>query len=162
MRTQAGNLMASDKFATVWAQTNEVAHRQVVNLLEGNEGGAISAQDDAVTLNLAPIIEEVKARLVDQGFALAGKIPEIDKSFTLVQSGGITKAQTAYSFLNTLGVWLPIIAVALFAAGVFLCARPASRAAARSTRGHRGDGPAGGRTARSCGRSTSRPPRPAS
>ena len=92
----------------------------MVNLLEGNEGGAISAQDDAITLNLAPIIEEVKARLVDQGFALAGKIPEIDKSFTLVQSGGITKAQTAYSFLNTLGVWLPIIAVALFAAGVYL------------------------------------------
>jgi hypothetical protein len=120
VRTQTGNLMASDQFAAVWAQANEVAHNQVVNLLEGNEGGAISAQDDAITLNLAPIIAEVKARLVDQGFALAGKIPEIDKSFTLVQSGGITKAQTAYSFLNTLGVWLPIIAVALFAAGVFL------------------------------------------
>ena len=55
---------------------NRVAHSQVVALLEGDEGGAITAQDDQITLNLAPVIEEVKQRLVDQGFALAERIPD--------------------------------------------------------------------------------------
>jgi hypothetical protein len=134
VRTQAGNLIASDQFATVWAEANELAHTSVVNLLEGNEGGAVSAQDDAITLNLAPIIEELKVRLIDAGFALAERIPEIDRSFTLVESEGITQAQTAYSFLNAMGIWLPIIALAILAAGVFL-ARNRRRALLRGALG---------------------------
>ncbi|MGZ8735969.1 MAG: hypothetical protein ACXWW7_02280 [Nocardioides sp.] len=119
-RTQVGNLLASPQFAEVWAQVNRVAHEQVVKLLEGNEGGVVTAQDDTITLNLAPIIEQVKTRLVDQGFSLAANIPAADRQFVLVQNDAITQAQGFYQFLNTLGVWLPFIAVALFAAGVLL------------------------------------------
>ncbi|MDX5318820.1 MAG: hypothetical protein LPK38_05630, partial [Actinomycetes bacterium] len=67
-RTQAGNLVASDQFAAVWAEVNRIAHPRVVALLEGNEGGVISAQENQITLNLAPVIEEVRDRLVDRGF----------------------------------------------------------------------------------------------
>ena len=133
-RTQASKLLASEDFETVWAEVNRVAHDQVVKLLEGNQGGAVSAQDDQITLNLAPIIEEVRTRLVDQGFALAQKIPTIDKTFVLVESSGITRAQQGYSVLNALGVWLPIVAVALFAAGVLL-ARDRRRALLRGSLG---------------------------
>jgi hypothetical protein len=119
-RTQAGNLMASPQFEKVWAEVNRIAHEQIVKLLEGNEGGAVSAQGDDITLNLKPIIQAVKTRLVDQGFALAGNIPEVDKSFVLVQSDGITKAQRFYVILNNLGAWLPFIALFLFIGGVFL------------------------------------------
>jgi hypothetical protein len=119
-RTQVENLLASQQFADLWAQVNRVAHEQVVTLLEGNEGGAVSAQDDTITLNLGPIIEQVKTRLVDQGFSLAANIPTVDRQFVLVQNDAITSAQGFYSLLNTLGVWLPIVAVALFAAGVVL------------------------------------------
>lgn len=133
-RTQAGNLVASDEFETVWAEVNRVAHSQVITLLEGNEGGAITAQDDQVTLNLAPVIEAVKTRLVDQGFALAERIPAVDRTFVLVESGGISQAQQFYSVLNTLGVWLPFIAVGLFAVGVLL-ARDRRRALLRGALG---------------------------
>ncbi len=119
-RTQVGNLLASPQFADLWAQVNLVAHEQVVKLLEGNQGSAVSAQDDTITLNLAPIIEQVKTRLVDQGFSLAANIPAVDRQFVLVQNDAITQAQGFYQLLNTLGVWLPIIAVALFVVGVVL------------------------------------------
>jgi hypothetical protein len=119
-RTQVENVLASEQFATVWEQVNRVAHEQVVNLLEGNQGDAVSAQDDQITLNLGPIIEEVKQRLVDQGFTLAEKIPAIDREFVLVQSGSISDAQFAYEALNALGLWLPFIALALLALGVAL------------------------------------------
>lgn len=120
LRTQAGNFVASDEFARIWDEVNRVAHSQVVKVLEGEQGGLVSAQDDQITLNLAPVIEEVKQRLVDRGFGLAANIPTIDKSFVLVESDAITKTQRLYSLLNWLGVWLPIVALVLFAAGVLL------------------------------------------
>jgi len=119
-RDQVDSLLASPQFAQLWAEVNRVAHEQVVKLLEGNQGGAVSAQDGTITLNLAPIIEEVKTRLVAEGFDLANNIPAVDKSFVLAESDAITDAQGFYSLLNTLGVWLPIIALALFAVGVAL------------------------------------------
>jgi hypothetical protein len=119
-RTQATNLVSSAGFAKVWDQVNRTAHTQVVTLLEGNQGGAISAQGDSITLNLGPVIAQVKDRLVAQGFSLASRIPTVDKSFVLVQSGAVTNAQRFYSVLTTLGAWLPFVALALLAAGVYL------------------------------------------
>ncbi len=118
-RDQVLNLMASQKFAEVWDEVNRLAHSQVVTLLEGNEGGVVSAQEDTITLNLAPIIEEVKARLVDRGFALAANVPEVDRSFVLAQSDAISQAQWFYELLGTLGTWLPFVVLGLFVAGVF-------------------------------------------
>lgn len=132
--SQAERLLASPAFETVWDEVNRVAHTQVVTLLEGNEGGAVSAQDDTITLNLAPIIEQVKERLVDQGFELAARIPEIERSFVLVESDAITRAQRGYVVLNALGAWLPFLAVGLFAGGVY-AARNRRRALLRGSLG---------------------------
>lgn len=133
-RTQVDKLVASPQFAAVWERVNRVAHEQLVTLLEGNQGGAVSAQGDTVTLNLAPIIAQVKQRLVAQGFTIAERIPTVDRSFVLVQSEAVTNAQSVYRLLNTLGVWLPLIALALFAGGVFL-ARDRRRALFRGALG---------------------------
>jgi hypothetical protein len=133
-RTQIRNIMATPQFAQVWEQVNRVAHTQVVRLLEGTQGGAVSAQGDTITLNLAPIIEQVKARLVAQGFTLAENIPVVDRSFVLVQSDAIASAQSFYSLLNTLGAWLSVVALLLFAAGLFL-ARDHRRALLRGALG---------------------------
>ncbi len=119
-RDQVNSFVASPQFAQLWDQVNRIAHEQVTKLLEGNQGGAVSAQGDTITLNLGPIIDEVKNRLVDRGFTLASNIPSVDKSFVLVQSESITQAQGFYSLLNTLGVWLPFVVLALFVAGVLL------------------------------------------
>ena len=132
--SQAERLLASPAFETVWDEVNRVAHTQVVTLLEGNEGGAVSAQDDTITLNLAPIIEQVKERLVAQGFELADRIPEIDRTFVLVESEAITPAQRVYVVLNALGAWLPFVAVGLFAGGVY-AARNRRRALLRGSLG---------------------------
>lgn len=133
-RTQVGKFVASPQFATLWAQVNRIAHQQVVRLLEGTQGGAVSAQGDTITLNLGPIITQVKQRLVAQGFGLASKIPVINKSFVLVKSPAITQAQGFYRLLNTLGAWLPLIALVLLGAGVAL-ARDHRRALLRGALG---------------------------
>ena len=117
---QVAKIVASDQFAQVWDAVNRTAHDQIVRLLSGEQGGAVTAQGDTVTLNLAPVIAQVKRALVDQGFSLADKVPTVNKTFVLVQSKSVTHAQGAYKLLNKLGVWLPIIALALLIGGVLL------------------------------------------
>lgn len=134
VRTQVAKIVASDEFAKLWGEVNRVAHDEVVRLLAGDPNGAVTAQGDTVTLNLAPIIAHVKQELVNRGFTLAEKIPDVDHSFVLVQSNAVTKAQGAYRLLNTLGTWLPVVVLGLFVLGV-LAASDRRRALLRGALG---------------------------
>jgi hypothetical protein len=91
-----------------------------VTLLSGEQGGAVSAQNGTVTLNLAPIIERVKQQLIAEGYSVANRIPTVNRSFVLVSSDSVTKVQGLYRLLNALGSWLPAIALALLAMGVYV------------------------------------------
>ena len=46
----------------------------------------------------------------------------INTSFTLLQSNDVTKAQSGYRILNSLGLWLPFVALLFGAIGVWLAA----------------------------------------
>ena len=133
-RDQVDKALASDRFAEIWAHVNRLAHEQVLRLLRGDQGGAVSAQGDTITINLGPIVEDVSNQLVDAGFSLAGNIPTVDREFTLVQSDAVTKSQSAYRLLDALGTWLPFVSLALIAAGVLL-ARDRWRALLRGALG---------------------------
>ena len=119
-RTEVGKVVRSDAFADAWVQANRVAHEQLVAALTGEGGGAITVENDTVSLNLAPFIQTVKQRLVDAGFSLAARVPEVNASFVLFQSADITRARRAFNLLDTLGVWLPVAALVLLAAGVYV------------------------------------------
>jgi hypothetical protein len=117
---EVAKIVASPAFASAWEQANRVAQKQVVNVLSGQQGGAVSTKNGTVTINLGPFVEQVKQRLVAQGFTVANNIPAINTSFTVFESTGITRAQGAYRLLNTLGTWLPIVALVLLAIGVYV------------------------------------------
>jgi hypothetical protein len=119
-RTQVGNVVASDAFADAWVQANRVAHTELVKALTGEGGGAVTVENDTVSVNLAAFIQVVKERLVASGFTLAERIPEVNASFVLFQSADITRARSAFNLLNTLGIWLPVITLILVVLGVYV------------------------------------------
>jgi hypothetical protein len=119
-RAQVGKVVASDAFADAWVQANRVAHEQLVAALTGEGGGAVTVENDTVSVNLAPFIQTVKARLVDGGFTVAARIPEVNASFVLFQSADITRARSAFHLLDTLGIWLPILTLVLLVIGVYV------------------------------------------
>jgi hypothetical protein len=119
-REQVGRVVASDAFADAWVQANRIAHQELVAALTGEGGRAITIENDAVSVNLAAFIETVKQQLVASGFSLAARIPAVDVSFVLFQSKDITRARAGFNLLNKLGVWLPLIALALLALGVYV------------------------------------------
>jgi hypothetical protein len=119
-RSQVGKVVESDAFADAWVQANRVAHQQLVAALTGEGGGSVTVENDTVTLNLATFIETVKQRLVESGFSVAARIPTVNTSFVLFQSEDITRVRSGFNLLNTLGVWLPVIAIVLLVLGVYV------------------------------------------
>jgi len=118
VRTEVGKIVQSQAFADAWVQANRVAHQALIKALTGQGDGAVTVADDTVSVNLAPFIETVKQRLVDSGFGLAARIPEVNASFVLFDVKNLSRAQAGFDLLNTLGIWLPIIAMVLVGAGV--------------------------------------------
>ncbi|MED7954557.1 hypothetical protein PUR61_44550 [Streptomyces sp. BE20] len=116
-------LVGSDAFATVWTEINRNAHAAVEKMLTGHGGGAVAIKDDTVVLDLAPLIDRAKTRLIDSGLSVASKIPEVHTEYTLVQSDAIPKVRTAFRLLDLAGFWLPVLTVACAVAGVLLAVR---------------------------------------
>ncbi|WP_406005947.1 hypothetical protein OG440_06985 [Streptomyces sp. NBC_00637] len=117
---KAQAVMASDAFQKIWNDANRRIHSSVEKALTGSGGGAVKIENDTVTLDLAPVVDQVKQRLVDSGMTVAGKIPQIHTDFTVVESEDIGKVKTYFRVLQLVGFWLPVVAVLLVAAGVLL------------------------------------------
>ncbi|MEV8586717.1 hypothetical protein AB0424_07195 [Streptomyces sp. NPDC051180] len=120
---RAQDIVASPAFETIWSDANRAIHTSVDRALTGSDEGAVKIETDTVTIDLAPVIERVKQRLVDSGMEVAAKIPEIHTDFTVVKSDDIGKVKTAFALLQAMGVWLPVIAVLLVVGGVLLAVK---------------------------------------
>ncbi|AWT41121.1 MULTISPECIES: hypothetical protein [Streptomyces] len=112
-------------FQQAWEGANRRAHANVVGMLTGDESRAVRAQDDAITLDLGTVVDEVKQRLVDQGFEKADAIPTPDRQVTLFETEQLSKAQDAMRLLDIMGAWLPVITLVLAALAVWIA--PAHR-----------------------------------
>jgi hypothetical protein len=123
VRDQARKVAASDVFETVWVEGNRRIHSTLDKALTGSGGGAVQLKNDTVALDLAPLIDRVKKRLVDAGMSAAGRIPAVHTDFTLIKSQQVGKIKTYVRLLQLAGNWLPVLAVPLVAIGVLLSVR---------------------------------------
>ncbi|MFE1954608.1 MULTISPECIES: hypothetical protein [Streptomyces] len=124
VHTVADRFVTSPAFATVWKQLNRTAHTAVDKALTGSGGDAVKVENGMVTLDLAPVVEQVKNGLVDRGLDVAGKIPEIHTEITVMEStGGLAKARKGFRLLQLLSWVLPLLVLLLAAAGVLLARR---------------------------------------
>lgn len=112
--------ITSPAFARTWDRLNTVAHTQLVKALSGQGNGAITIKNGQVTLGLGPFIDEVKHSLAARGLTIVNRLPPINPTFTLFSAKYLVKAQTAYRLINDLKIVLPILALVLLAAGVYV------------------------------------------
>ena len=120
---QVGRIVSSDEFADAWTQANRVAHTQLVAVLSGETGEAVQVSGGAVQLNLGVVIDRVKERLLDAGFTLASRIPQVSAEVTLFQSDELARAQTAFRLLDAAARALPVIALVLLGVAVAVSVR---------------------------------------
>ena len=118
-------VVTSGTFEEVWVDANRRAHAAVVGMLTGDDSGAVRAEGDSIKLDVGPLIDDVKQRLVAQGFDKASAIPAPDAQITLFQTDKLNEAQDALRLLDVMGVWLPVITIVLAALTVWIA--PAHR-----------------------------------
>ncbi|WP_406456131.1 hypothetical protein OH768_22005 [Streptomyces sp. NBC_01622] len=112
-------VVASSAFETVWVEGNRRVHSAVDKALTGEGGGAVSLKNDQVAIDVAPLVAQVKERLVSAGLGVAAKIPDVHTDFVVVQSKDIGRIKTYMRVLEIMGSWLPVIALLVAAAGVY-------------------------------------------
>ena len=115
----------SPAFHKLWVSTNRAAHEQIVSILTGKElvNGDIKIKSGNIVLDLSQVVQNVKARLVAAGITAASQIPPIGTTLQIANVKGLGSAQTATRFFDKIADWLPLIGLALTAAGVFVARR---------------------------------------
>lgn len=125
VETQVSEFIASDTFADFWVTANTRAQAALVRLLEGDQSGAISLQDDQVVLDVSEVIDQVKQRLVSRGLTIVENvpIPQTDKQIVLMEAPQLKQARTIYAFANPIAKWLIVLVAALYLAALVLSRR---------------------------------------
>jgi hypothetical protein len=112
--------VTSPQFANTWLQVNRTAHAELVKALSGQGGSTVKVSNGQVVIDLAPFIEIVKKALVARGFTIINSLPPIHPTFALFSATDLVRAQTLYRLINDLKIVLPILALLLLAAGVYI------------------------------------------
>jgi hypothetical protein len=123
VHSAVAKVVASPAAARIWTQANQTAHAEVVKALSGQGNGAIKITNGSVTLGLGPFIDTVKQDLIAHGLTVVQKLPPINPTFTLFSSKYLVKAQTGYRLINDLKIALPLLAIVLLAAGIYIAKR---------------------------------------
>ncbi len=113
-------VVASPAAATLWIEANRQAHTALVKVLSGQGNGALKLVNGEVVLSLGPLIDQVKAALIAHGLTVASKLPTINATFPLFAAPNLEKAQAGYRLLLDLKWVLPLLSLALMAAGIWV------------------------------------------
>lgn len=117
-------VVQSDAFAEVWRTALTVSHRQFVAAMQGDPNAALAiGGEGTLSVQLGPIIQAVKDRLVEQGVGFASAIPVVDRSIVVAQNDAFVLVQTIYTLAVAVGTWLPWLVIAMLVAAVFIAKR---------------------------------------
>ena len=106
----------SDAFEDAWIEANRQAHSQLVKALTG-EGDAVKIEDGQVTIGLATIIDAVKVQLIDAGFAIADRIPEVTRPSRSCSPTTSARCRTYWAHRRPLHL-APVIGLLLLAVAI--------------------------------------------
>ncbi|MFI9821131.1 hypothetical protein ACIHFC_11755 [Streptomyces sp. NPDC052013] len=113
-------VVTSSAFRTVWVDANRRVHAALDEALTGEGEGPVQLKGDEVVIDVAPVVAEVKDRLVDAGFAPAERIPSVHTDFVVFSSEEIGTVRTWLRVLEILGGWLPLVTLLIAAAAVYV------------------------------------------
>lgn len=126
VRSTVDTVVQSDAFAQVWQESLRLSHTQLIATLQNDPQAAIAVgSDGSVGVQLGPIIERVKAVLLERGLSFAAQIPVVDRTITVAQNTSLPTLQLFYGIALAAGAWLPWIALGFLAAGVAVARRRA-------------------------------------
>ncbi|MFE3585692.1 hypothetical protein [Streptomyces vinaceus] len=98
-------------YRTAWDAANRAAHAAFFKALTNGEG-------NAVTIDLAPVIEQVKEDLVADGVPFADRIPVTHVAVKVMEYDNLGALRKGFRMLQIAGIWLPVLTVVLAATAI--------------------------------------------
>ncbi|MDX3486139.1 hypothetical protein [Streptomyces sp. ID05-18] len=96
----------TEAFRNAWDTANRAAHKAVAAALDGDSG-------EAVTIDLAPVIDQVKQDLVRDGVPFADQIPVERTDITVLGPGQADDLRNSFRLLRYGSIW-PAVATLVF------------------------------------------------
>ncbi|WP_426498235.1 hypothetical protein [Streptomyces sp. D54] len=96
----------TEAFRNAWDTANRAAHEAVAAALDGDSG-------EAVTIDLAPVIDQVKQDLVRDGVPFADQIPVERTEITVLGPGQADDLRDSFRLLRYGSIW-PAVATLVF------------------------------------------------
>jgi hypothetical protein len=108
----------TDAFRTAWEAGNRAVHDAVLHALRDD-----AATPGPVTVDLAPVTAQVRARLAADRLPFAHRIPVGHTEVAVVPAGEVAGLRKGYHVLDAAAFWLPLAAVVLGVTGIAVAAR---------------------------------------
>ncbi|MGS0560727.1 hypothetical protein [Microbacterium aurugineum] len=115
------DVVASDQFADIWAQSLRFSHERAVAIMQNSPDTALQLADDGVlSIDLGLVVERVKAVLTERGVGFADLIPQIERSIPIAQADALVLVRTVYQIAVAAGFWLPWVVLGLVVGGILI------------------------------------------
>ncbi|MFD3541648.1 hypothetical protein ACFWUQ_19435 [Streptomyces sp. NPDC058662] len=101
----------TEAYRTAWDAANRAAHAAFLDALTTGDGNAVS-------IDLAPVIDRIKGELVADGVPFADRIPVNHLSVKVMEYDNLGALRKGFRMLQIAGVWLPVLTLVLAAAAV--------------------------------------------
>ncbi|GAA1375836.1 hypothetical protein [Catellatospora chokoriensis] len=112
-------LVTSPRFPAVWNQVNRTAHQNIEGLLTGQGTPMLHSSGTDVVVDLGPVLAAARQELVDRGFGLAARIPDMSIPYTVAQVDQLPEIQRYVRLLDVSATWLPPLALLLLGLAVW-------------------------------------------
>lgn len=124
LRRVADETVATDGFARVWEDAIRITHQQMVEGIRA-EGTGIDVTDEAVAVELGPLVESLVPRLAEAGVPGVEKLPTPEGRIVLEDSQQTAQALRVAGVVDAWAWLSAALAAALLLGGVLLSRRPA-------------------------------------
>jgi hypothetical protein len=114
----ARSFTGTDAYRKAWNTVNRVTHDAFRDALAEPPGSG-----DTVTVDLAPVTEELKQQLETDGVPLAGRVPVVHTDITLVRTDQLDTWRTVHRLLAPAARWLPPAALVAAVLAVLVAVR---------------------------------------
>ena len=111
-------LLERPRVQTLWREASSLAHDRLVALLR-NETTVVQVEDQAVVLNLQPMIVRLGEQIGLSG-NFAERLPEDAGVIRLMDAEQLERAQDATSLFESVARWIWFVPLALFAVAIWL------------------------------------------
>jgi hypothetical protein len=118
VRDAVRSFTQTEAFRLAWDTGNRVTHDAVLRALREEEDDATAGRP--VTVDLAPVTDQVKRQLTRDHVPLAARIPVEHTAVSVLPASRLAAFRKGFHVLEVAGLWLPVAAVALAAAGIAL------------------------------------------